>query len=82
MSDFCNTTTPKARKDHRCEWCAEVILKSERHVKNTGVWEGTWQNWRMHDECYEDASINDEMQDGFTPFEHERPAKVPEQTAV
>lgn len=76
MSDFGNHTTPKAAKDYRCEWCGEAIPKGEKHQHYVGVWDGEWQNWRMHDECYEDATDNDELQDGFSPFEHERPVKA------
>ena len=74
MSDFYNTTTPTGRKDYRCEWCGQGIPKGEKHVHFVGIWEGEWQNWRMHNECHASASTNDELSDGFSPFENERPA--------
>lgn len=76
MSDFGNVRHPKAAKNHRCEWCGEPIPKGEVHFQFTGVWEGDWQNWRMHDECNDSASMNDELCEGFSPYENERPAKV------
>ena len=76
MSDFTNFTHPKAAKDYRCEWCGESIPKGEVHAHFVGVWEGEWQNWRMHDECYDYSTSTDECQDGFMPFENERPVKV------
>lgn len=76
MSDFYNTTTPRARKDYRCEWCGDPIPTGEQHVHFVGVWEGEWQNWRMHNECHEAAADSEEMQDGLSPYEHERPIKI------
>jgi hypothetical protein len=72
MSDFQNHRTPKARKEHKCEWCGEPIPKGEVHYQFTGIWQGDWQNWRMHDGCHEIASLNNELDDGFYPYEHER----------
>ena len=53
MSDFGETISPVAAKDHRCEWCAGPIPKGEKHKQYKGIYDGEWQNWRMHDECYE-----------------------------
>lgn len=72
MSDFGRDTRPVARKDYRCEWCGQQIPKGEKHYHYVGVWEGDWQNWRMHSECFELASANGDMREGFTPFENER----------
>lgn len=82
MSDFGTHRTPVAAKEHRCEWCGEGISKGERHYQFTGVWGGDWQNWRMHSECHECATRNDACQDGFYPYENERPAKVLAQTVL
>ena len=82
MSDFFNYTNPKAAKDHRCEWCGEAIPKGEVHVQGSGMWEGDWQNWRMHNECYEMGNLNDEIVEGFSPFENERPEKVVRESSI
>lgn len=74
MTDFGDTNWPKAAKDHRCEWCGQGILKGEKHAHFVGKWDGEFQNWRMHSECYDDAITNGEIQDGFMPYEHERPS--------
>ncbi len=71
--DFGETIWPVAAKDHRCEWCGETITKGEKHAHYKGKWEGEFQDWRMHRECNEDADNSDELQDGFTPYDHERP---------
>jgi hypothetical protein len=73
MSDFGDTRWPIARKDHRCEWCGVVIPAGTKHAQFAGRWDGEWQNWRMHSECYHDASENKALADGFTPYENERP---------
>jgi hypothetical protein len=73
MSDFGEAKHPTAAKDHRCEWCGEPIPKGARHAHFVGKWEGDFQNWRMHSECYADASEGFELAEGFTPYEHERP---------
>ncbi len=44
MSDFGDTNWPTARKQHRCIWCGEGILKGEKHAHFAGKWEGEFQN--------------------------------------
>lgn len=44
---------PVARKEYKCIYCGEKILKGEKHCKATGAWEGDLQDWRMHNECNE-----------------------------
>jgi hypothetical protein len=68
---------PIAQKEYRCEWCGEKILKGDLHAKYVGKWQGDFQFYRMHDECVgalQDMDSNDD--DGFTPFENERPRKT------
>lgn len=67
-TDFGDTTFPTARKQHRCEWCGEPIEAHARHVKFSGKWEGDFQSWRMHHECFDVADASE----GFTPYEHSR----------
>ena len=74
-ADFGDIRYPTARKPHHCHWCGERILVGERHPQFVGKWEGDFQNWRMHAECYDHAMANDELSDGFSPYEHERPTK-------
>lgn len=53
MSDFGGGDSVKARKEHQCIWCLTPIVKDEIHYQFKGLWEGDWQNWRMHSECSE-----------------------------
>ena len=73
MSDFGEYSWPKGRKEYRCEWCGEKILKDEIHAHFVGKWEGEFQDWRVHRECEKDMHSID-LQDGFTPYGNERPA--------
>jgi len=69
-----------ARKDHRCTWCGETILKSENYWKWTGVIDA-WTTSRVHPECME--PLNEECADNggeYNPFHGERPEPV-QQTA-
>jgi hypothetical protein len=41
----------KARKNYRCEWCAEQILIGEKHLSRAYKFEGDFTTGRMHLEC-------------------------------
>lgn len=75
VSELCRTTHPVGRKAYRCEWCYEQIPQGEQHAHYVGVWEGEWQNWRMHEECFGTASDDDSLMDGFVPGEGDRPVR-------
>lgn len=71
MSDFGGGDFVKANKVHRCTWCQTMIQKGETHFQFKGMWEGDWQNWRMHSEC--GTAHSDETADGEIHDEpHER----------
>lgn len=76
MSDFGQYAYPRARKQHRCAWCGEGIPVGEKYVRYVGMWEDEFQNWAMHDECHADALHTDDLSDGFTMYDNERPVKV------
>lgn len=67
MSTFNDITQPRAAKVHRCEWCGELIEKGVIHVKFVGMFDGDFQTWRMHSNCY--AYNCDAISDGFMPYE-------------
>ncbi len=76
MSDFGDVRYPVARKAHKCEWCGEPIHVGERHPQFVGQWDGEFQHWRMHSECY--GAVNwDDLVDGFMPYEHARGGSIP-----
>jgi len=76
MSEFNATSTPVARKQYRCEWCLGPIPKGEKHKHYVGKFDGDFQNWRMHNECYESADLNDSFDDGFCAGDGEMPERV------
>jgi len=74
MSDFGTGSHHRGRKEHRCEWCGETIPKGDLFYHFVGMWEGEFQNWRMHEECHEAYSMlpGIDIQDGFTPYSYKR----------
>lgn len=74
--DFGQLTLPIAQKEHRCEWCYGPIPKGEKHAQYKGMWDGDWQNWRMHNECYTIAIDDDALYDGFEPGCGEQPERI------
>lgn len=69
MSNMGDMTTPKAAKDHRCAWCGEDILKGTQYKRFRGRWDGDWQNWGMHIECFGEHDGEE-----FDLYAGERPA--------
>ena len=72
MSDFGTNTLRVSRKDRRCEWCGEGIPAEEKHQHYVGKFEGEFQDWRMHVECWDNYQTNCDP-DGFSPYGQERP---------
>ena len=73
-------TRPKARKDHRCIWCGQVIPKGSEYVSERSVFDGEMQNHHWHEECLDSArENNDECEWEFEPYGNERPEQ-PEQS--
>jgi hypothetical protein len=74
--------THKARLPHKCEWCAEGIMKGETYHKTTYTYENKLGTVKMHLECQ--AAFQAEFQYfppgsllGFEPHANDRgqPAK-------
>ncbi len=74
---------PKARKDHKCSWCGELIHKGTIYNYSTGIFDGHFYTSHTHDECLKamhrsrnEKSLDD---DGFTPYEQLRGKSIGEQ---
>jgi hypothetical protein len=77
MSDFGEMKDVLARKHGSCVWCYGPIPKGETHKHYKGMFDGQWQNWKMHDECYAAyVASSDYGNEGFTPGEGEMPERV------
>lgn len=64
-----NFTTPKARKNHICDYCNDTIDKGEVYNSQTNRFEGDIYVWKAHINCSEIASLlnmHDECDDGVT----------------
>jgi len=55
---------PKARKTYDCIWCTEHIAPGEVHIHEVSTYDGEFQDFRWHRDCYYAAitffKINDE----------------------
>ena len=40
-----------ARKEHRCDFCGEVISVGEKYNRQTNVYDGRVYDWVSHNEC-------------------------------
>lgn len=65
---FCETTTPIARKDHKCSECREVIPAGAKYEKCTGKWDDCISTFRTCMSCVEIR--NHFACDGGWLFEH------------
>ena len=43
--------TPKARKEHKCSYCGEIIKKGETYDLTTCVFDGDIYDWKAHLDC-------------------------------
>ena len=81
MSNFYNDSVIRtARKDHKCTYCAEKIVKGETYTYQKGNYEGSWFESKMHHECFEDMA--ESFDDSYIPYSNERPViKAPDQSS-
>lgn len=66
-----------SRKDHKCAWCGELIVKGQLYVFERSIYDGRYQNHRWHPECNEAAE--QEAKRGeceFDLYENDRPPHV------
>jgi hypothetical protein len=76
MGDFFRpATSPVAQKQYVCVACGWFIPKGEKHMAQTGVYDGAGFSNRFHDECW-DAMCDDEFaRDGFMTGSYEVPER-------
>ena len=78
MSDFGEGGYVIGRKEYRCVACYSRITNGESHYHYRGLYEGEWQNWRMHRECeaaYDKASREDGVYE-FIPGDFPAPERI------
>lgn len=49
--EFYNTSTPTAKRRHRCDECGSFIPIGEKHRYTVGKWDGEFQSFRSHFAC-------------------------------
>ena len=55
--------TPIARKEHRCQFCGEVIHVGEKYNRQTNVYDGCIYDWVSHCDCSQLANELDMFDD-------------------
>lgn len=90
--NFGSESHPVAEKSHRCIWCVERIAPGTKHFKYVGIWQGDWQNWRMHNECleshesardyYQDEICNNRHRRGFSCYEMQITQEIKQQGSI
>lgn len=53
MLEFCTSTEPRARKEHKCDLCRRVILAGTKYVRCSGKLDGYFFDTKLHTECQE-----------------------------
>ena len=51
MPDCSTTTTPTARKDHKCTSCGVCIKKGTAYTKISGIWNGDAEEYKLCENC-------------------------------
>ncbi len=74
MSDFGEGKWIVCRKSHRCEYCFGPIPRGERCFNYRGMYDGEWQNWRMHEECERDFELT--AMENFMPGDAPMPDRI------
>lgn len=75
--ELISESRPKARKEYKCIWCGQNILKGETHYYEISKYEGGFQDHRWHTECFKFFLERfDTYDDGeYKPYLNERPDK-------
>ena len=60
----------KPRNNHQCAWCKGKITTQQQHLQYTGMFQGDFQDWRVHEECI-DALEKSDPSEGICPEPHE-----------
>ena len=65
----------KARKQHRCIWCGEMVEQGNRYLREKSVYDGAFQDFAWHPECKQDQEndINNGGDCEFISHSAERP---------
>ena len=59
---------PIARKEHRCEFCGEVIHVGEKYNRQTNVYDGCIYDWVSHCDCSQLACELDMFDDSDNAY--------------
>lgn len=63
--------TRKARKQHKCIWCAEWIEEGTTYIDERSVYDGNIQRHRWHPECQVALGGGEDQE--FSAWDNDRP---------
>lgn len=66
MSDFGEGKWIKTRKQGKCLFCLGLIPKGEDVYHYKGRYDDSWQDYKLHSECFEELDSNSDH--GFWEF--------------
>tara|TARA_R110000823_G_scaffold221193_1_gene349705 strand:- start:2775 stop:3113 length:339 start_codon:yes stop_codon:yes gene_type:complete len=64
-----NNSTPKARKEHQCNFCHQNIVPGEVYNKQTNICDGSMYVWKSHTRCTaiaKELQMYDDMEEGLS----------------
>ena len=81
MSGFFNDPVKrKCREEKRCMYCGQMIKVGEIYTHQTGIYDGAWQDTKMHPECFDDMiDFGDGEYELYSGERPERAAAIAEQ---
>lgn len=55
----------RSRKKHNCYECRVPIQKGDRYYKISGCWDGSWNNYKICQDCYDLGKYLQDKEDCF-----------------
>ena len=63
----------RCRKDHRCDWCGEIINKGDLAQSRAGIHFGEFYSGHQHPECHKAMFVGDlDGENGYGLYEQKR----------
>ena len=56
-------STPKARKEHRCEYCSQKIIVGETYYRQKSAYDGNMRTFAFHPDCEHERRELDHKRD-------------------
>lgn len=70
MPTVYDQATPTARKAHQCCECLGTIYPGEKYHRLQGLWDGSWQTYKM---CLDCDELRGKVEAHLSPYEEHTP---------